>query len=1079
MILLQDTSGRPLTKAWRATASGATENKKVTERALKQRYLRVVETEELPRGLAGLTRLHAHLTRYQERRDTCLVRGALRQSGPQVGGVAYRASEANGGDVVDAPGHLIVLDLDSVEAPTDLPLRQQIDYVINTQLSEIFRNISYLAQFSASSGFKPALRCKLAFMADRAVTNAELKELHSHLLLVDEERLRAAGKSTREMLAIVDRAIFSKSQMIFIGCPHLSGGLSDPHPPNERTFLVQRERDEVPLPRPPAPRVVTEVTRHNEIGVTGDIDRGAETLLERAVGELRSQTDGRYIDTFLKARLLGRLFCAGRLERGVIEERLMSAAEANGSVAKRGRARIEAQIRQGITSALSATPLYSRAYSPPPVAPIAPVTPVTPVAPSTAEEVNAEVERVMRKAIRRPTEMITHVSLPVGAGKTSAALREAVEYLAQTPGATVIFAVANYALMAEAEAYVRALPASPETTRLEGRMRQCQLHESQHELRADLTSALDEGVGIPAVCAALACPFFSGCALRKSGGVVERSALGGRFTLTTHAMLPHLKEIPADALILIDETPELTYSTRAELPELAALSPTEAERQRAPQTLDEHWRATHPHTAAFAAALVPLLSTLVEEKGGASTPYAEDIAPAALAEVLRRHPTLPQLAAAALEEDAAPPVIPREQLRERLAAARTPATHIVRARALNLLKKTATLVRECALSIALVFDRETIQLEHTTALRLPPVGKLVLLDATANAERWSYLAAPANRTFEQLHADPTRLRPHPVDCTWIKTSAFSRNHLLNSRGDLTDRGVGAMRTLATLLSDHHLLKGRVGIGTHKPLALELERAQQNQGPLASHPLAAPETLVGFTGRHHRGTNAFAAGGITTLLILGDPALPPRDARRALETLKILSSSSLESVSSTEARADYAQEVTATQTQWLGRARSLRRPGLSIIYAGAMAPPPCATKWKQILAPIGRPRTEERMYAQDLMVKALARGERVTQARIEDLGVTRQQTRDIWAHLLTIEGVAVTTEGRSSVLQLVPKPEPEPEPALSTLLAMTEEVIAWEDIGRAASAPPVKRARLFQELLVVLRGDWGEYEDAGP
>jgi len=107
VILLQDTSGRPLTKAWRATASGATENKKVTERALKQRYLRVVETEELPRGLAGLTRLHAHLTRYQERRDTCLVRGALRQSGPQVGGVAYRASEANGGDVVDAPGHLI------------------------------------------------------------------------------------------------------------------------------------------------------------------------------------------------------------------------------------------------------------------------------------------------------------------------------------------------------------------------------------------------------------------------------------------------------------------------------------------------------------------------------------------------------------------------------------------------------------------------------------------------------------------------------------------------------------------------------------------------------------------------------------------------------------------------------------------------------------------------------------------------------------------------------------------------------------------------------------------------------------
>jgi len=88
----------------------------------------------------------------------------------------------------------------------------------------------------------------------------------------------------------------------------------------------------------------------------------------------------------------------------------------------------------------------------------------------------------------------------------------------------------------------------------------------------------------------------------------------------------------------------------------------------------------------------------------------------------------------------------------------------------------------------------------------------------------------------------------------------------------------------------------------------------------------------------------------------------------------------------------------------------------------MRPPETAgVMWTEVAGPAPhRPRSEGREVIERVAWAALLRGEEMTAARIEEMGVSRQMARDIWTALIEQAqklGGGVVKQGRSMVLSL--------------------------------------------------------------
>jgi hypothetical protein len=1035
MIVLRHPQGEPLAKFWRATNEGAQKDKERSSKALKIRHLEATREVFWEGGISYLLNLACLIEDLQEQRDACLVAGSLTQEARAKaqrralarsqgrayrGGLVYRASyhTQTKGDVLDTPERLIPIDLDDVKMKRGQSVDEAIEEVINERLAPYFRGVSYIYQLSGSMGFKKELSVKLFFVSSRDVTQTHLKALHSHLAFVDHQKLSAEGWSRSRQLKLVDAALYSRAQMIFISRPHLEG-LPDPYP--QRTRLIEKACHLVTLPELPKEENNRDRRALRPLPKSSLIveDKGAEVALQRAAQRLASLSDDRYKQTFSTALYLGRFWTAQRLSRERIEYTILDAAEANGSIAKHGRRAIEKQMRGGLNEARTAPPLEDRSPSSAlsmieyegsasiakePTAPPPPdhtaLTQPTSYQPSTADEISAEVERVIDLAVSQDLNAVSVVSVPVGAGKTHQGLKRAAREALK--GRPVIYLCASYELIEEAEQELKKVAPQVQPQRLEGRLRRCKLYTEHPQYREEINQVINEGVDIPELCKGLVCPFWRTCELRREGKKRQAVSLEGALTLTPHSMLPHLdkhlEELEREPLIIIDESPQLTYSSESSLSDMSALYPTAEELQRAPQGYDEAWRQEHPHASALASRLEPLLTSWVLPlQRSMTSPYAQNLSPQDLADKLRGIEGLKALALAALEEDAHPPSVKETDARDsRAEAILRQQAGLVKASALRALKALARLITGEALSVALAYDKSRVWIETSAALKLPKRGKLVVLDATFNAQRWSLLAQAGGRELISVEADMEKLKPHLAQGVWIETTSFSRQRLI-SKGEITTRGKASLETLTRLLEDHHLLKGKIALGTHKPIAEALERAKQGEGSLQDLKLLSWAVQggleIGYTGRDHRGSNAFTD--CSTLIILGDPAPNKRSERRALETLIISATGQLTPPTSEEIAEDYQHEVIANLVQWVGRLRHMWREGCVFISAGRFMPPLMSgVSWARLTPPRGKPPAQSREHIKAMSLQALERGETVTQRSLVNLGASQKVARSI-------------------------------------------------------------------------------------
>lgn len=1073
MILIAHKEGSPLAKCFRRAPDGSWIDDKAKAKKVLRGTAQVIHlwTYEHHIGDGGgvLRDILNIVETNQRRRDVALIRGRLitaeerrEQQRPadgwSRGDLIRRKAASNGGDLVDAPEPYICLDLDSVDVPDGLSGRGAVEWAINQRLASCFHGVSYVYQFSGSSGFKAGLRVKLWFAVSRAVDSAELMTLHENQSLIQAERLRAEGMTEEQIKKVIDGSFWSMSQMTYIAAPALVG-LADPHL-HDRCGLVHHERDIVHLPtaikklreEPQPTREKSSETKRERSD--DEVDHGAQALLTRCAQELSNISDGggRRQALFFKARSLGKLINAGRLTLAEVTEALLKACQANGLINDHSQRIAEKQIEAGLKASAghsyehrerttnSAKRKQAKRFESPP----APPPPTT--APATDDELNAEVARIINEAIMAAERgEVAAVRVPVGCGKTRAAITAAIERLRVKTSSAVVFSSASYTLIGEAEQTLKDLGGAPKQ-RIEGRLRGCAKYLGGADAEGQMmVEELAEGATLLSLCKSLECPFRGSCALHeaekqklmakalKTAAPVTSVDLSGKISFTPHAMLPHLdryaEKLDEPPLVIIDETPPVAFFTEADLEELDLIAePKHSE-------ILKEWQTNNSAIVEWSKAAAVALADLAEQRKKHLNGHVLDITPAALVDSLAG---LKHLAEKVIEQG--PPKKPRTpdsaaKVIEVIKDHKLIRSHIeppppsITSRALRVVYALAEMVTNKApQSIALCVDYDRTWLELGSPFKLPQKAHLVILDATLNQERWSLIAAAAGRKLTIIEGDQARLAPHQARGFKIRSGSFSRRNMVRG-GRLSDRGAQAFIHAGGLLQDRGLLTPdqKIGIGSHRPLINALEDARQGRGPLAQAGGWSSDRFVwGYTGRDHKGSNAFRS--VDVLVIVGDPKPNPRGERRAFETLTFNAVGAVVEVAPAKVNEDYIAETTAAQVQWIGRARHQRRSGVTMIYIGAEEPPEVAgVEWGSIgsdddpFMPSGAPRSDDRSSAEAEAWAQLARGESVSQSSIECLGVTRQQARSIWLSLVErAEGIGgrVTKSGRTKLLSLL-------------------------------------------------------------
>ena len=179
----------------------------------------------------GLNKLYKLLTD-QAASGACLHKGYLKRSlkdEPR----AFMSERAK-------PTEMLVLDVDGLHTsnPGDL---QALAEKIVLQLPEVFHNVSYIAQASASLGFKKnTVSLHLFFLLDMPVHPKTLKDFirminYNSDFLAEQITLSANGQS---LSYILDPSVADNSKLIYIAPPKFVG-VEDPYP-NNRFIKVDR-----------------------------------------------------------------------------------------------------------------------------------------------------------------------------------------------------------------------------------------------------------------------------------------------------------------------------------------------------------------------------------------------------------------------------------------------------------------------------------------------------------------------------------------------------------------------------------------------------------------------------------------------------------------------------------------------------------------------------------------------------------------------------------------------------------------------------------------------------------------------
>jgi len=139
-----------------------------------------------------------------------------------------------------APTELLVLDIDGLRGTPGQDVKSMADRIV-LQLPEIFHDVSYIAQASASLGVKKnSISMHLFFLLDMPVHPKTLKDFLRNLnyeteFLAEQITLSANGQS---LSCVLDPSVADNSKLIYIAPPKFVG-IEDPYP-EDRFVKIDR-----------------------------------------------------------------------------------------------------------------------------------------------------------------------------------------------------------------------------------------------------------------------------------------------------------------------------------------------------------------------------------------------------------------------------------------------------------------------------------------------------------------------------------------------------------------------------------------------------------------------------------------------------------------------------------------------------------------------------------------------------------------------------------------------------------------------------------------------------------------------
>ena len=194
--------------------------------------------EDITVDKKGLNKLFRTLIK-ESALGTCMLKGTLKRP-------LDNESRAFMSDRSE-PTQLLVLDIDGLRATPSEDIQAMADRVV-LQLPNIFHNVSYIAQASASLGIKKnTVSLHLFFLLDMPVHPKTLKDYLRMInyeceFLAEQITLSANGQS---LSCVLDPSVADNSKLIYIAPPKFTG-VKDPYPEG-RFVKVDREQAILPI----------------------------------------------------------------------------------------------------------------------------------------------------------------------------------------------------------------------------------------------------------------------------------------------------------------------------------------------------------------------------------------------------------------------------------------------------------------------------------------------------------------------------------------------------------------------------------------------------------------------------------------------------------------------------------------------------------------------------------------------------------------------------------------------------------------------------------------------------------------
>jgi hypothetical protein len=277
--------------------------------------LATVQAHDLA-ALAGLLRSLA------ERRDTCVLRGAIRDTSRTRGVRRLLHPDAETSEaptLAETPRAWIALDLDGLPLPTGADPRdlQLCGHMARTALPVVFHGAACIVAATAGHGFKDGARLRLWFLLSRALSGAECKRW-----------LRDAP---------VDLSVFGAAQPIYVATP-LFVGMRDPLP------LRLTKLDGAPRTLPPSAAALAPPARRalrpfNEIvpHAPGAARYAARALARAYAAVAGAPVNARHRTAVSEGWSLAKLVAAGLLSAGDVARALDGALQDAGKPAGEGK----------------------------------------------------------------------------------------------------------------------------------------------------------------------------------------------------------------------------------------------------------------------------------------------------------------------------------------------------------------------------------------------------------------------------------------------------------------------------------------------------------------------------------------------------------------------------------------------------------------------------------------------------------------------------------------------------------------------------------------------------------------------